>query len=124
MKILLLCLTLLFSTMAFAQLKLKTNEIYNKVLEYDFKDYVIIDLTFSSDSSLYWIERKSGSDANEKINTIHLNEHTTLTGWIEHDKTIVSLYSDFINGETYGYQYFSDGRIRKLIGTIKLKSKN
>ena len=123
MKTLLFCLTILFSSMAFSQLNMTTEKIYGKELEYDFKDYVIIDLTFSSDSSLYWIERKSGTDANEKINTIHLNEHTTLTGWIEHDKTIVSLYSDFATGKTYGYQYFSDGRIRKLIGTIKLKSK-
>lgn len=32
--------------------------------------------------------------------TIHMDDHTTLTGWVEHDKTIVSLYSDFAKGET------------------------
>lgn len=98
-----------------------TKDIYGIELEYEFKDYVTIDLTFSSDTALYWIERTSRTDANEQINTIHLNEHTTLTAWIEHDKTIVSLYSNFSTGKTYGYQYFSNGRIRKLIGIIKLK---
>lgn len=105
------------------QLNMSTNEIYDIELEYEFKNYVTIDLTFSSDTVLYWIERTSGTDAQENINTIHLNEHITLTGWIEHDKTIVSLYSDFATGETYGYQYFNNGKTRKLIGTIIEKSK-
>jgi len=107
-----------------SQLNMTTEKIYGKEFEYDFKDYVIIDLTFSSDTALYWIERTSGTDANEKINTIHLNEYKTLTSWIEHDKTIVSLYSDFSTGKTYGYQIFDDGTIRKLIGTIKLNIKH
>lgn len=106
---------------AFGQLNLKTTEAYNKELTYDFKDYVVIHLTFSSDTTLYWIEAKSGTNANEKIKTIHLNEHTTQTGWFETDGTIVSLYSDFKNGLTYGYQFFSNGKSRKLIGTIKLR---
>jgi hypothetical protein len=101
---------------------LKTAQIYNLELQYDFADYVIIDLTFRSDTVLYWKERSSGADATEDIHTIHMDDHTTLTGWVEHDKTIVSLYSDFAKGETYGFQHFSDGRIRKLIGTIKPKA--
>lgn len=91
---------MLFSLMSFCQLNMTTEKIYDKEFEYDFKDYMKIDLTFSSDTELYWIERTSGNDANEKINTIHINEHTTLTGWIEHDKTIVYLYSDFATGKT------------------------
>jgi hypothetical protein len=106
---------------AFGQLNLKTSEAYNKVLTYDFKDYVAIHLTFSSDTTLYWIADKSGTNAHEKIKTIHLNEYTTQTGWFETDGTIVSLYSDFKNGLTYGYQFFKNGNSRKLIGTIKLK---
>jgi hypothetical protein len=103
------------------KISLLTKQIYKRELEYNFKDYVVIDLTFGSDTTLYWKERKSGSDANEEITTIHLNDHTTLTGWVEHDKTIVSLFSDFSKGETYGFQYFNNGKIRKLIGTIKPK---
>ncbi|MGV6851120.1 MAG: MoaF-related domain-containing protein [bacterium] len=95
--------------------------MYNKELEYNFTDYVIIDLTFGSDTTLYWRELKSGSDANEDIMTIHINDHTTLTGWVEHDKTVVSLFSDFAKWETYGFQYFNDGSVRELIGTIKAK---
>ncbi|WP_156950107.1 hypothetical protein [Maribacter antarcticus] len=45
-----------------------------------------------------------------------------MEGWNESDGTKVSLYSDFATGKTYGYQFFSDGRIRDLIGTIRLKS--
>ena len=101
---------------------MKTKDIYNRELEYDFKDYVVIDLTFGSDTALYWKERSSGADANEVISTIHINDHTTLIGWFEHDKTVVSLYSDYERGKTYGFQHFSDGRVRELIGTIKPKA--
>jgi hypothetical protein len=122
MKASLLCLIMLFSTKAISQLSMSTDEIFGKEFEYEFLDYVTIDLIFSSDSTLYWKERKSGADANEVINTNHLNDYTILTGWFEKDKTIVSLYSDFSTGETYGFQYFNDGNIRELKGTIKLKS--
>lgn len=45
-----------------------------------------------------------------------------MAGGNESDGTKVSLYSDFATGKPYGYQFFSDGRIRNLIGTIRLKS--
>ena len=51
------------TVMTSSQLNMLTNEIYSKEFEYDFKDYVKIDLTFSSDTTLYWIERTSGTDA-------------------------------------------------------------
>ncbi len=98
-----------------------TAEAMNRRLAYEFEDYVTIDLTFSSDSELYWKERVSGADANETISTIHVDESTTLTGWVEHDGIIVSLWSDFAAGTTYGFQYFTDGSIRKLIGTIRVE---
>ncbi len=101
---------------------MKTAQIYNLELQYDFADYVIIDLTFRSDTVLYWKERSSGADATEDIHTIHMDDHTTLTGWVEHDKTIVSLYSDWSPRVRPTASYFSDGRIRKLIGTIKPKA--
>jgi hypothetical protein len=45
-----------------------------------------------------------------------------MAGGNESDGTKVSLYSDFATGKPYGYQFFSDGRIRNLIGTIRLES--
>lgn len=96
--------------------------VMNQELAYVFEDYVTIDLIFSSDTELYWKERASGADANETISTIHVDEGTTLTGWVEHDGTIVSLWSNFATGTTYGLQYFTDGRVRKLVGTIALKA--
>lgn len=96
-------------------------EVMNRELAYEFEDYVTIDLTFGSDTELYWKERASGADANETISTIHVDESTTLTGWVEHDGIIVSLWSDFAAGRTYGFQYFTDGSVRKLIGTISLR---
>jgi hypothetical protein len=99
-------------------LNLLTSDIYNRTLAYEFEDYVTIDLTFSSDTTLYWKVRNSEVDANENIKTIHLNEFTTLTGWVEDDETVVSLYSDFKIGQTYGYQYFKNGRIKELNGSI------
>ncbi len=104
------------------QLDMSTNEIYGVELEYDFKDFVIIDLTYGSDTELYWIERESKADANEEINTIHLNEHTIIIGWNDSYGNKVSLYSDFAARKTYGYEFYSDGKIRTLIGTIKIKS--
>ncbi len=121
MKPSLFFLLTVISVNSFGQNKMTTKQAYNNELAYQFKDYVTINLIFSSDSTLYWKEQKSGTDANEKITTIHLNDHTTLTGWVEKDKTIVSLFSDFATGDTYGFQYFSSGKIRKLIGTIKPK---
>ncbi len=108
--------------MTSSQLSMTTNEIYGKELEYEFTDYVTIDLTYGSDTKLYWIERESKVDANEEISTIHFDEYTIMAGWNESDGTKVSLYSDFATGKTYGYQFFSDGRIRNLIGSIRLKS--
>jgi len=108
--------------MTASQLSMTTNEIYGKELEYEFTNYVTIDLTYASDTKLYWIERKSKADANEEISTIHFDNHTIMAGWNENDGTKVSLYSDFATGKTYGYQFFSDGRIRNLIGIIRFKS--
>ena len=99
-----------------------TAHVMNRELAYEFEEYVTIDLTFGSDTEFYWKERASGADANETISTIHVNESTTLTGWVEHDGTIVSLWSDFAAGRTYGFQYFKDGAVRKLVGSIELKA--
>jgi hypothetical protein len=70
MKNLLLCFTMLISTVVFSQLNRTTDEIYEKKLEYKFKEYVTIDLSYSSDMSLYCMERQSKADANEEISTI------------------------------------------------------
>jgi hypothetical protein len=70
MKNLLLCFTMLISTVVFSQLNRTTDEIYEKELEYKFKEYVTIDLSYSSDMSLYCMERQSKADANEEISTI------------------------------------------------------
>lgn len=103
-------------------MNMTTGDVTHRELTYDFEDYVVIDLVFGSDTELYWKERVSGADANETISTIHVNDSTTLTGWVEHDGTIVSLWSDFAAGRTYGLQYFTDGSVRKLIGTIIVKA--
>lgn len=97
-------------------------QVIGRELAYAFEDYVTIDLIFGSDTELYWKERTSGADANETISTIHVDESTTLTGWVEHDGIIVSLWSDFAAGKTYGFQYYPDGRVRQLIGTISPKA--
>jgi hypothetical protein len=70
MKNLLLCFTMLISTVVFSQLNRTTDEIYEKELEYKFKEYVTIDLSYSSDMSLYCMERQSKADANKEISTI------------------------------------------------------
>jgi|TARA_R110000737_G_scaffold219103_1_gene235275 hypothetical protein len=59
-----------------SQLSMTTNEIYGKELEYEFTDYVTIDLTYGSDTKLYWIERESKADANEEVSTIHFDDYT------------------------------------------------
>ncbi len=51
-----------------------------------------------------------------------VDDSTTLTGWVEHDGIIVSLWSDFAAGRAYGFQYFTDGSVRKPNGTICLKA--
>lgn len=103
-------------------MNMTTAEVMNHEWAYEFQDYVTIDLTFGSDTELYWRERASGADANETISTIHVDESTTLTGWVEHDGIIVSLWSDFAAGRTYRFQYFTDGSVRTLLGTITLKT--
>src|SRR6056297_2656204 len=103
-------------------MNMTTAEAMNRELAYEFEDYVTIDLTFGSDAELYWKERASGADANETISTIHVDDSTTLTGWVEHDGIIVSLWSDFAAGRTYGFQCFTDGSVRQLVGTITPKA--
>jgi hypothetical protein len=103
-------------------MNLTTADVMGRALAYEFDAYLTIDLTFGSDTELYWRERVSGADANETITTIHVDESTTLTGWVETHGTIVSLWSDFASGRTYGFQHFANGFVRKLIGTITLKT--
>jgi|AntRauTorckE5430_2_1112549.scaffolds.fasta_scaffold02231_4 hypothetical protein len=61
---------MLISTVVFSQLNRTTDKIYEKELEYKFKEYVTIDLSYSSDMSLYCMERQSKADANKEISTI------------------------------------------------------
>ncbi len=56
------------------------------------------------------------------LTELHVDDSTTLTGWAEHDGIIVSLWSDVAAGKTSGFQYFTDGSVRQLIGTISLKA--
>lgn len=120
MKKFFFALLMLTSTSAFCQTSSSTKDIIGKELAYDFGGF-IIDITFTSDTTLYWKVRKSEKDAHENTTTLQINEHTILTGWYESDKTFVSLYSDFLKGETYGYQFRVDGRKIPLKGTIALK---
>lgn len=120
MKKLFFALLMLTSLSALCQTSSSTKDIIGKELAYNFGGF-IIDITFTSDTTLYWKERKSGKDAHEKIKTLQINDHTTLTGWYEADKTFVSLYSDFLKGETFGYQFRVDGKKNPLKGTIALK---
>jgi len=122
MKKIFIVVLLLTSVSASSQVSSSTKDIIGKELTYNFSGF-IIDLTFKSDTTLYWKVRRTGRDANEKTTTFHINDHTILTGWLESDKTYVSLYSDFLKGETYGYQFRADGRINPLEGTIELKEK-
>lgn len=47
------------------------------------------------------------AEANETISTIHVDDGTTFTGWVEHDGAIVSRWSDFAAGKAFGLQYFT-----------------
>jgi hypothetical protein len=120
MKKLFLSILMLTSLKVFCQNTTTTKDIIGKELAYNFGGF-IIDITFTSDTTLYWKERKSGQEANEKTKTQQINDHTILTGWYESDKTFVSLYSDFLKGETYGYQFRVNGKTIPLKGTIVLK---
>jgi len=100
----------------------ESTQIYNVEFQYNFTDYMVVDAIFRSETVLYWKKRGSPAGATEDIHTIHLNEHTMLTGWVEGDGTICSLYSDFAEGEMFGFNYFQDGRIQKLTGTIRRKT--
>ena len=120
MKNTFLVLLLFTSLPTFCQTVSTTKEVMGKELAYNFGGF-IIDIIFSSDTTLHWKERKSGKDANEKTKTQQVNDHTILTGWYESDKTFVSLYSDFLKGETYGYQFRVNGKTIPLKGTIVLK---
>jgi hypothetical protein len=45
-------------------MNLTTADVMGRELAYEFDAYVTIDLTFGSDTELYWRERVSGADAN------------------------------------------------------------
>ncbi len=52
-------LLMLVSLSAFSQTKLTAKEIFNKKMLYDFGGFAV-DITISSDSTLYWKDVKTG----------------------------------------------------------------
>ena len=101
-------------------LNLTSQEIIGKEMIFEY-DLFTVDLVISSDTTLYWRDMKTSNDANERSKTIHINEHTSLVSWLEADSTFVTMYADFLKGETSAFLYRNDGRIVPITGSIMLK---
>ena len=109
---------LLLAASAFGQTPATTALMMNRVLTYDFGQYVV-DITITSDTTVHWKDAKT--EAYEKSKTIHINDHTALIGWYESDKTFVSLYSDFATGKTYAQICRFSGKIVPFTGILVVK---
>ncbi len=109
---------LLLASSAFGQTPATTAAMMNRVLTYDFGQYVV-DITITSDTTIHWKDAKT--EAYEKSKATHINDHTALIGWYESDKTFVSLYSDFATRKTYAHLCRLGGKIIPFTGTFSLK---
>ena len=99
---------------------LKSENMTGKKMFYDYGSFAV-DIIISSDTTLYWKMRDTGKESNEKTVTIHLDDYTTLTSWLEDDGEFVTMYSDFRKGKTSAVIYKEDGKITPVSGSIKLK---
>lgn len=102
------------------KLGLKTNDIIGKEMIYEYGHFDV-HLIITSDSTLYLKNNKTGQDANEKMSTIHIDENTMLTSFVDTEDNLVTMLSDFENGKASAFLYKDDGSVTTLSGSIKMK---
>ncbi len=116
MKKLFFPLFIFITLSAFSQPGMKTKDIFNKELTYNFGS-LIIDITFSSDSTLSWKEGTTDQITHEKCSSFMIDDHTMMTRWYGTENFWVILTSDFTTGKTS----ITRGTEKMLNGIISLK---
>lgn len=111
---------LFFSLNGFGQSGLKSKDILNKDLIYQFTGGNIL-IRISSDTTLFWRDDSKPKEENEKTKTVHISDQVLMTAWYESDKTFVTLVSDFDKLKVSGMVCWADGRFYAIEGTIQIK---
>jgi len=102
------------------KLGLTTNDIIGKEIIYEYDNYKL-HLVITSDSTLYMKNKNTGTEANEKMATIHIDEKTILASFVDADNNLVTMLSDFDSGKASAFLYKDDGSVSSVSGSIKIK---
>jgi len=102
------------------KLGLKTNDIIGKEMIYKYGHFDV-HIIMTSDSTVYLKNNKTGQDANQKMSTIHIDENTMLASFVDTENNLVTMLSDFENGEASAFLYKDDGSVTTVSGSIILK---
>lgn len=106
-----------------AKEKIKQNIEYtdflNDTVLLDF-DVMKIKVIFESDSILKWniIDDNLTDFQTEKTQTLHLNNHTVMTTWVETDGDHITQYVDFKNNVAASVIRKQNGAIFTVSGTV------
>ncbi|HEX9252352.1 MAG TPA: hypothetical protein VF870_08925 [Ignavibacteriaceae bacterium] len=100
--------------------KVNSDKVDGQEMLFEF-DHFTVELVMNSNSAL--VNKGTNNeyvvDANTK--TIQLDNHRSLVSWLEDDNTYVTMYADFLNGQTSAFLYKDDGSVTPLSGSIKIK---
>ena len=107
-------------TLKSGKLGLTTDEIFGKVMIYEFGNFNI-QLVITSDSTLYLKKNKTGQNVNEKMSSIHINENTMFISFVDANNNFVTILSDFENGKTSAFFYKDDASVTSFSGSIIMK---
>jgi hypothetical protein len=97
-----------------------SNKIDGQEMLFEF-DHFTVELVMNSNSAL--VNRGTNNEyvADENTKTIQLDNHRSLVSWLEADNTYVTMYADFLNGQTSAFIYKEDGDVIPLSGSIRMK---
>lgn len=102
------------------KLNLSTKKIIGQEMVFEF-DLFTVELVINSNFTVVTRGTNSEDVANEKIKTIHLDNHRSLVSWLEADNTYVTMYADFQKGQSWAFLYQDDGNVTPISGSIRMK---
>jgi hypothetical protein len=91
----------------------------NKPITMDFGETGLYEVIFKSDSTLFWKSMRSGSYGEEKSRTIILDDQRVLTHWLEDDRDVVTILTDFEKMKVHGFETLKTDEIITFNGELR-----
>ncbi len=101
-------------------LGMKAADGYDKMFVYDYGNGNVLDVMLKSNEEIYWKDA-NGKEETDKTTTIKLDDHSLLVSWTELNKSFITLYVNFNNGETSYFGRRANGEVWGRSGTLTLK---